>query len=173
MLNVMDSGGDPMAHPRGVALNVGCGQLERIVKGREVLATVRKFLPGRLRSTSTILPPIKTYISISFRSALSLEELAHAIGLNPVEFDAENQDEWALGTLGPFDDIDIARSHLVQPAETRTSICRFKHGPDRGMPASFLQGIHVALKTVATEFEAHGTEHGQSFKLIGAAIDSL
>jgi hypothetical protein len=44
MLNVADSEGDSMALPRGVALNGGCGQLERMVKGREVLPVVRKFL---------------------------------------------------------------------------------------------------------------------------------
>ena len=46
MLNVADSEGDPMVLPQGVAINVGCGQLERMVKGREVLPAVRKVLFG-------------------------------------------------------------------------------------------------------------------------------
>ena len=44
MLNVADSEGAPMVLPRGVALNVGCNQLHRMVKGRTVLPTVQKFL---------------------------------------------------------------------------------------------------------------------------------
>lgn len=37
---------------------------------------------------------MKTYLSISIRTGLSLEELAERIGLAPVEFDAENEYEW-------------------------------------------------------------------------------
>jgi hypothetical protein len=44
MLNVTDSEGEPMVLPQGVALNVRCDQLERLVKGREVLPEVRKVL---------------------------------------------------------------------------------------------------------------------------------
>ena len=85
---------------------------------------------------------MKTYLSIKFRTGLSLEELATRIGLDPVEFDAENEDEWALGTFGNFNDIDIARTHLVPPSETLTSVCRYTSGPDRGMPIELLRSIH-------------------------------
>ena len=46
MLNVTDSQGDPFVLPRGVALNVGCGQLQPMLNGREVLPAVRKYLFG-------------------------------------------------------------------------------------------------------------------------------
>ncbi len=46
LLNVVDSDGEPMMLPRGVAFNVRCGQLERVIKGREVHPAVRKFLFG-------------------------------------------------------------------------------------------------------------------------------
>jgi hypothetical protein len=44
MLNVADFAGDPLVLPQGVALDVRCGALERVVKGREVLPAVRKYL---------------------------------------------------------------------------------------------------------------------------------
>lgn len=109
---------------------------------------------------------MNTYLSISFRTGLSLEELATRVGLNPVEFDFENEHEWALGTLGAFNDIDIARTHLVPPSETRTSVFRYALGPDRGMPIEMIRSVYAALCNAATEFEVHGTDSaGQSFKL--------
>jgi hypothetical protein len=117
---------------------------------------------------------MKTYLSISFRTGLSLEELAKRIGLDPVEFDAENEDEWALGTLGDFNDIDIARTHLVPPSETQTSVCRYTSGSDRGMPVELLRSIHNSLRDSATEFEVHGTEStGQWFKLGAEEVERL
>ena len=96
------------------------------------------------------------------------------IGLDPVEFDAENEDEWALGTLGNFNDIDIARTHLVPPNETQTSVCRYTSGPDRGMPVELLRSIHNSLRDAATEFEVHGTEStGQWFKLGAEEVERL
>lgn len=117
---------------------------------------------------------MKSYSSISFRSALSLEELATRVGLNPVEFDAENEDEWALGTLGVFDDIDIARTHLVPPSETRTSVCRYTGDPDRSMPVETLRCIYGALREKATEFEVHGIDSmGNRFKLEADEVERL
>jgi len=96
------------------------------------------------------------------------------IGLNPVEFDAENEYEWALGTLGNFNDIDIARSHLVPPNETQTSVCRYTSGPDRSIPVELLRSIHNSVRDAATEFEVHGTEStGQWFKLSAEEVERL
>ena len=105
---------------------------------------------------------MKIYFSISFVCSLSLEELAQRIGLAPFEYDAENEDEWVLGSVGGFTDIDIARTHLVAPGETRTSIVRYAH-PDREIPASLIQSFHAALKEVAVEFQVHGSEDGRPF----------
>lgn len=117
---------------------------------------------------------MKTYLSISFRTGLSLEELAERIGLAPVEFDAENEYEWALGTLGDFNDIDIARTHLVPASETQTSVCRYTSDPDRGMPVELLRSIRSSLRDAATEFEVHGTEStGQRFKLGAEEVERL
>lgn len=116
---------------------------------------------------------MRTYHAISFRSALELEELASVLGLDPVEFDAENEDEWALGTLGGFDDIDVARTHLLPPGETRTKIFRYNAGPDRTVPVWLVRKIHAALRSVASEFEVHGVEDGEWFKLVGAEVDAL
>jgi hypothetical protein len=117
---------------------------------------------------------MKTYLSISFRTGLSLEELAERIGLDPVEFDAENEAEWALGALGDFNDIDIARTHLVPPNETRTSVFRYTSGPDRGMPVELLRSIDKSLRDAATEFEVQGTEStGQWFKLDAEEVERL
>ena len=121
-----------------------------------------------------IKPPMKTYLSISFRSGLSLEELAALVGLDPVEFDAENEDEWALGTLGAFNDIDIARTHLVPPNETRTSVFRYASGPDRGMPIETIRSIYRALRSAATEFEVHGIDStGRPVKLKADEVERL
>jgi len=107
---------------------------------------------------------MKTYFAISFVSALSLDELAERIGLDPVEFDAENEDEWALGSVAGFSDIDIARTHLVPPNETRTSVFRYNH-PDRAVPAALISAIYSALVDYATEFQVHGSENGVSFNV--------
>ena len=46
ILNVADSDGDPFVLPQRIALKASCVQLERIVKGREVLPAVQQFLFG-------------------------------------------------------------------------------------------------------------------------------
>lgn len=105
---------------------------------------------------------MKTYFSISFVSTLTLEELAKRIGLDPVEYDAENEDEWALGSVAGFSDVDIARTHLVPAGETRTSVFRYNHS-DRAMPGTLIRSIHDALADVASAFQVHGSENGQPF----------
>lgn len=112
---------------------------------------------------------MKTYFAISFVSSLSLEELAARVGLGPVEFDAENEDEWALGSVGGFSDIDIARTHLVPPSETRTSVFRYNH-PDRAIPVALISAIYSALVACATEFQVHGNENGAPFDVAWPAL---
>jgi hypothetical protein len=107
---------------------------------------------------------MKTYFAISFVSALSLEDLAERVGLHPVEFDAENEDEWALGSVAGFSDIDIARTHLLPPNETRTSVFRYNHS-DRAIPTSLINEIYSVLVDCATEFQVHGSENGLAFNV--------
>jgi hypothetical protein len=107
---------------------------------------------------------MKTYFAISFVSTLSLDELAERVGLDPVEFDAENEDEWALGSVAGFSDIDIARAYLVPPDETRTSVFRYNH-PDRAIPSTLINAIYSALVDCATQFQVHGSENGVTFNL--------
>lgn len=107
---------------------------------------------------------MKTYFAISFVSALSLEKLAERVGLDPVELDAENEDEWALGSVAGFSDIDIARTHLVPPEQTRTSVFRYNY-PDRAIPVALINAIYSALFDCAAEFQVHGSENGLAFNV--------
>lgn len=91
---------------------------------------------------------MKYHTHLHFKTGLSLEELAVAIKLQDVDFDAENEDEWALGACDGIDKIDICRSHKVAPEDTETTLLRFAHGMDSVIPTPVLVQIARRLLDV-------------------------
>jgi hypothetical protein len=106
---------------------------------------------------------MKHHTHLHFRTGLSLEELAAVIELQDVDFDAENEHEWAIGVCDGIDKIDICRSHKVAPQDTETTLLRFAHGMDSIIPtyvlvqiARRLLGVGISEVTV-TGFDTWGT----------------
>lgn len=75
------------------------------------------------------MPDIAT--DIWFRTGLTLEAIAEAIGLTDTSFDAENYWEWVIGTLGSIE-LDVTRTHTLDSLDTDTRIFRVdtKHFTD-------------------------------------------
>ena len=58
---------------------------------------------------------------IWFKTKIDLEELAEKIGLANSSYDSENYWEWVIGSYKSYQ-LDITRSHLVEPHKTETRI---------------------------------------------------
>jgi hypothetical protein len=83
---------------------------------------------------------------IWFRSARSLEEIADALGLVEVNYDAEDYWEWMIGTFGDVK-LDVTRTHTCPPQQTDTRIFQVGRG---AFGKDLIDGIVSRLSPVAS-----------------------
>jgi hypothetical protein len=75
-----------------------------------------------------------------------LEEIADALGLTEVSYDAENYWEWMIGTLGDVE-LDVTRTHTCPPELTDTCIFQVSRG---GFGKELIDVIVARLSPVTT-----------------------
>jgi hypothetical protein len=81
-----------------------------------------------------------------FRTALSLRELADALGARVLSADAENHWEWLIADFAGVQ-LDLTRTHTVPAAQTDTRIFLWG-GHTRGFPQPALDRLVTELRRI-------------------------
>ncbi|MFZ6767864.1 hypothetical protein ACO0LM_12360 [Undibacterium sp. Di26W] len=107
---------------------------------------------------------MKFHTGISFTSGLPLEELGNVIQLHDATYDYENEDEWIIGTCEGVDKIDICRTHLVSPIETKTTVLRYDFGEGSVIPsAALIQIVNRLTNIGVANIEVNGFDQWGKF----------